>query len=208
MKKIIFFDIDGTLFNADAFIQAFYKNLTSKFSLNDQDFDEINKIYRDIKSEYGYFVPAIYLERITDAFPSVDRATLKTVFWGGIDAYLFEDVNALVEASEKAKIAFFSKGDEHFQKEKIKKFADKFEEKDVYVFSEKIDKFGEVFTKYKDYECYLVDDSLQVLEAAKAFESQIKTILIDRKGKVTENENIDFQVGSLSDIMPILNESR
>lgn len=204
MKKIIFFDIDGTLFNPESFIQGFYRILTTKFGLGDQDFDEINKIYRDIKAEYGYFVPNLYLERIADAFPSIDKGMLKNFFWGGIEANLYEDISSLNEISEIAKIAFFSKGEESFQKEKITKFSDIYNEADIFIFSEKIDKFSEVFPKYSDFEAYLVDDSLPVLEAAKSFDPNIKTILIDRSGKVSENGSIDFKVSTLSDIMPIL----
>ncbi len=203
MKKIVFFDIDGTLFDPDSFIESFKKTLSQKFGLNDQDFDEINRIHRDVKAEFDYFVPNVYLERISESF-SISFSELKTAFWGSVSQFLFEDAKVIDEVSEIATVAFFSKGDEVFQKEKIKSLAEKFDEAHVFIYPEKIEKFEDAFGRFKDFEKYLVDDSLSVLTAAREFDSAIKTILIDRKGQEVQNENVDFIIKNLSDIMPIL----
>lgn len=205
MNKIIFFDIDGTLFDANAFIESFKQTLSQKFGLNDQDFDEINRIYRDVKAEFGYFVPNVYLERISESF-SINITDLKTAFWGSVSQFLFEDAKVFDEVSEIGAVAFFSKGDEVFQKEKIKSLTEKYDEANVFIYPEKTEKFEEAFGKFTDFEKYLVDDSLSVLIAAREFDPAIKTILIDRKGQEVQNENVDFIIKSLFDIMPILNE--
>lgn len=200
-QRIIFIDIDRTIFDAELFLQDFYKELTAKFGLNDEDIDEIKNIYKDVKNKTGYFAPNLFLEKITNSFSNISPGDIENLFWGDlIQKHLYPDSDALLGISNTIKIGIFSKGDEKFQKKKIEKFSEQISEDNIHIFEEKIDKLEQLLKDYKDFEIYFVDDSMEVLEKAKELNPAVFTILIDRKQEKEKNDKINASISSLSEI--------
>jgi len=205
MQKIIFLDIDRTLFDTDLFLNNFYDFLINSCGLSDTDLDEIKALYKEVNLENGYFSPNIYTEKVRNSFPAL-RGKIEFFFKPeNLDKYIYEDAKVLFEISG-VMIGVFSKGDDIFQRQKLSKFESVLDPKNIYVFSNKIEHLGEVIKKYKDRQIYLVDDEQNVLSSAKALGLNIKTIMIDRK-KTSHESQADFKIESLSDIIPILNET-
>jgi hypothetical protein len=158
-----------------------------------------------VKLEMGYFSPSLFLDNIHNSFSGETSSELHSLFWGElIQNNLYNDTNVLNKLFETAKIGIFSKGDNKFQREKLKKFKDIINEKDIYIFPSKIEKLKEVMNKYSEYEIYLVDDNIDVLIEAKKIGLEIFTIQIDREKKFSKNDKIDAKIESLSEITNLL----
>lgn len=206
MQKIIFLDIDRTLFDTDLFLNNFYDFLTSSCGLSDTDLDEIKALYKEVSLENGYFSPNLFTEKVRNSYPAL-RGRIEFFFKPeNLDKYIYEDTKILFEISGVT-IGIFSKGDDIFQRQKLTKFESILKSENIYIFSNKLDHLGEVFEKYKDLRIYLVDDEQNVLTLAKSSGLNTTTILIDRR-KVSIENQADFRIDSLSGIIPILNESR
>lgn len=205
MKKVIFFDIDRTLFDVETFLNDFYVGISFKFKLTDESLDEIKSLYKQVKLEMGYFIPSLFLDRIHNSFSNITPTELHSLFWGElVQKNLYTDVDELNELSKSVKIGIFSKGDEKFQKEKLKKFEKIVNEKDVYIFPSKIEELKEVLSKYSEYKIYLIDDDVNILQKIKEYNSKIFTILIDRKKNMVKFDKIDAKVENLYQIKELI----
>ena len=144
MKKIIFFDIDRTLFDTDSFLENFYQKLFIKFNIESKYKDTLIDLYKESKAD-GYFNPQIFLEKISKKF-NIEINTIQTLFWDQklIDKYLYQDTDILLQLSTKTRMGVFSKGDSKFQKIKLTKFKTILNKNDIYIFPNKIEKFLEV----------------------------------------------------------------
>ncbi len=209
MGKIIFFDIDRTLFDADSFLNDFYSFVSRKYKLTDESTDEIKRYYKEVKSEMGYFLPSLFLDKIHNSFSHIMISDLQNIFYGEIvQKNLYEDFVVLEEISGKAKIGIFSKGDHKFQLLKLEPIKNLINENDIYILPSKIEKMDEVFSKYQDLEIFFVDDKEDVLIAAKDLSFKVFTIHMDRAKKYTKNDRIDAKVENLIQLKELINESR
>ncbi|OGH06741.1 MAG: hypothetical protein A2171_01765 [Candidatus Levybacteria bacterium RBG_13_35_9] len=204
MKKIIFFDIDQTLFNPDSFLDEFYERLIHKYGLDAGQKAKLIKFYASSKPK-DYFDPQIFLKSISKYF-NIDFESLNSLFWDQklIDKHLYKDTDILFQISTKTKMGVFSKGDSKFQKIKLTRFKTILNKNDIYIFPNKIGKFLEILKNYSDHNIYLIDDEIDVLSEAKDINRNIFTILINRKKKHVKNDKIDAQINSLSKIQKFL----
>ncbi len=198
--KVIFLDIDRTLFDPDSFLEEFYKKFSSALGLNN-NIIKLQELYSQSKSQ-GYFDPHIFLKKISESY-NLSLETLEKIFWDQelIDGSLFHDTEFIYQLSGKVRLVIFSKGDYEFQRRKLRKFESLVNKEDIYIFPDKIEKIPEVFGKYNKFEIKIVvDDDKQVLEKVKLFDSKIKTILIDREKKTLKNDKIDALISNLGEI--------
>lgn len=205
MNKIIFFDIDKTLFDREKYLGDFFKILQSELGLSRDEVDEIGEYYQEIKNEYGYFSSEAFLARIYKKFPHTNAKLDYYFSQENLDNFLYDDSKILHEIKD-ARIGIFSKGDTKFQRAKVKKFGDLIEEDLIYVFHNKLEKVQQVIDQNADSKLIFVDDNIAVLVAAKEYNENVKTILIDRINEYAEVNSIDFKISSLSDIIQILND--
>lgn len=181
MQKIIFFDIDGTLFDVSSFLNLLHQKLIDQLGMTSQDISKLKIIYDEVKRENGYFFPTSFLTKIVSNFQLVDKTRLEKIFWG-IDLFeksLYKDTLAVGDLAKLAKIGIFSKGEVEFQKKKLSFLNISIDDQDIYIFPNKVDKIREIFGKYENYEVYLVDDNLEVLREVKNLTS-VNLVLIDR----------------------------
>lgn len=204
-NRIIFFDIDKTLFDREKYLGDFFKLLESEHGLSKHDVDEIGDYYRYVKEEYGFFSSEAFLARIYKNFPNLNEKLDYYFSQENLDSFLYEDCKILSEI-KNSRIGIFSKGDYAFQKAKITSFENLIEEDLIYIFHNKLEKIQEIISNFSDSELIFVDDNIAVLLKAKDINPKIKTILIDRTNEFGELNNVDFKIESLSDIIPILHE--
>lgn len=206
MQKIIFFDIDRTLYNYQAFLQSFASQISQKYNLKEHELEVLKAIYEKNKKRYGYFAPDKFVGPIVEHFPFMDKDFLNTIFWDQkmFTENLYEDSEALFQIIKIAKIGIFSEGDEKFQKKKVEKFKDIINEKDIYVYIDKRDFLQNLIKKYKNYKIYLVDDHLAVLLRAKEIEKSVFTIMIDREKNSVKNDTIDATIENLYQVLQLI----
>lgn len=201
MKKIIFFDIDGTLFDVSNFLNGLLIKIQTE---NGKEINQtaFNEIYESSKKEKGYFVPSVFIDFISSKF-SIIKEKAWEIFWE-VDLFeksLYKDSLAIGDLVNLAQIGIFSKGDLNFQKKKLSFLPIAIDNKLIFVFPDKVSKIREVFGKYKNYKVYLVDDNSEVLSKVRNL-SKANVILIDRNNRY--NDINVKKIRSLSELKRIL----
>ena len=205
MKKIIFFDIDGTLFNVLLFISLFQENLINRFGLTNQDIESLKALYDQVKKEQGYFLPSLFLDKINNNFPSVNREELDKSFHN-VDLFeksVYKDTSVVKNLADLAIIGIFSQGEENFQKSKIAFLNALLNRDNVYIFPNKINQMKQAFNKYTGYEIFLVDDNLNVLTKAEDAYPNVYVILIDRNDRFGDNKGVT-KIKDLNELKSII----
>ncbi|MEK9176536.1 MAG: hypothetical protein AAB520_03770 [Patescibacteria group bacterium] len=205
MKKIIFLDIDGTLFNVSVFINLFHKKLVERFGLTDKDILELRTLYDDVKKENGYFLPSLFLNKITKRFSSVNEKQLEEIF-NNVDLFeksVYKDTSVIKSLADLAIFGVFSQGEEMFQKRKIAFMKNLLDDGNVHIFPDKLRQAKQVFNKYGGYEIFLVDDNLNLLTEVRSMYPNISVILIDRNDRFRDNKDM-ARIKDLSELKSII----
>lgn len=206
-RTIVFFDIDGVIFDARRFFTSFCEKFTQENNLNKEEAEKLQNLYREVKKEKDFFDPQVFLAKISSQY-SVAKKDLEKLWWDeeSFQKCLLIDENFLKKIQEKAIIGIFSKGEINFQKKKIEKFNNLLNLQDIYIFEDKIVKINEVLAQYKDYKIYIVDDDPKVLESFKQTNNLVFTILV-KKGKTEiTNSKIDAVIENTLQITPLLTQ--
>lgn len=206
VDKIILFDIDKTLFDRDGFLEGFYLVLKNNFGISENDVETVRKLYFESKNEYGYFSSEAYLAKIYLLHPDLEGNLDYFFEPGNLGKFLYDDARTLYKIGN-ARVGIFSKGDKVLQYAKIKNIESIFEDDLIYIHHDKMKELPGILERHNDSEVYIVDDQTEVHINAKSIDPSVKTILIDRKEKLTKVNGIDFRIISLFDIIPILNEN-
>jgi len=208
MKQVIvFFDIDGVIFDSRKFFTGFCEKFIQDNSLGKDEMGKLQNFNQEVKKEKGFFDPQAFLAKILFRY-SVTKEDLEKL-WLNEESFrecLLVDENFLKQIQEKAVIGIFSKGEITFQKKKIEEFNSLINPEDIYIFENKIVRINEVLAKYKGYKIYMVDDNPKVLENFKQIDNLVYTILI-RTGKAESiNNEIDAVIDNVSQLVPLLRQ--
>jgi FMN phosphatase YigB (HAD superfamily) len=203
-SKIVFFDIDGVIFNAHKFWNHFYAGLSKKINLDSEEAEVIKALYDEVKREKGFFDPETFLTKILSRY-SISKVELEKLWWddANFDDNLLVDGDFLGRIREKAEIGIFSKGELNFQKRKLREIQSFINEQNIFIFENKIVKIEEVANKYREYEVYVVDDRQDVLESFKKINDNVITILVDDKS-TAKTTFIDYELSGIQDFPQIL----
>jgi FMN phosphatase YigB (HAD superfamily) len=186
-KIVVLFDIDYTIFNTVMFTDDVYE-----------------KNYKSIDKETFYKS----LEEIRVNFKQVlsEKNTMTSNIAGslwyqaGLGKNFYEETIAVLEEiSKMATVGIFSKGDERFQKEKIKSISRFLNEDNINITLDKYKKLPEIIKKHKDDRLVIVDDILKVLHTAKTLNEDIYTVWIKRE---VNNKYHLFNQEQLKDFSP------
>ena len=186
-KIVVLFDIDYTIFNTVMFVENVYE-----------------KNYKSIGKETFYKI----LEEIRTNLKQVlnDKNTIRSniasSLWlqAGLGQNFYEEtITVLEETNKMVTVGIFSKGDEKFQKEKIKCISRFFSEDNINITLDKYKKLPEIIKKYKGNKLIIVDDILKVLYTAKTLNEDIYTVWIKRK---VGNEEYVFNQESIEGFSP------
>lgn len=216
-KSIVLFDIDYTLFDQDSYRDNFFPLLGEEIGITDKDEFLSLKKATDEKTRRiaGYFDPYVFLnELIKHAQKTTTLKRLENIFFNNdiYEASIYEDtLSVLNQLNDKNyAVGILSTGHTKHQKRKIEQLKKYFKKTDTHIFPNKIHVLKEVLEKYKTYKnIYLVDDTLEVLEAAKAVNSNLQTIWLKKTKKYEApfsipNFNPDYTFTNLSAILSIL----
>ncbi len=204
MEKIIFFDIDGTLFNPRLFLENFYGKLLGRFDLGSSAMQKLDTIYGESNPK-GYFETSLFLEKIHQTYSQVNPVELENLFWDKdlINDSLFSDAQGIRELADLATFAIFSKGEEKFQRSKLSFISDLIKEENMYIFTDKIQHIPEVVSRYSSHELTFVDDNQEVLDAIKKATTDAKIILIDRQDNLEDNVG-NLKIKSLDELKDLI----
>ena len=168
-KVVVLFDIDHTLFNTVAFVNNVYKEHSSHI-----DRETFDKVLEEIR---------INLEEILNEGDTV-RKNIANSLWNHANSeknFYKETEVVLKEISKVAEIGIFSKGDERFQKEKIKSISHHLKNDYIHVTLNKYKTLPDLVKKYKTNKLVVVDDILEVLYFAKRASEDVFTVWIRRE---------------------------
>lgn len=122
-----------------------------------------------------------------------------------------EVIDVLDNLSKIAILGIFSEGDIDFQRTKIKetKIEKYFEQENIHIVLNKLDKLRGILNKYKNRKTFFVDDKLSILFAAKNMYPEVFVVWVKR-GFYAENQKElpgfkpDAQVENLSEVVRIV----
>jgi len=203
-QTIVFFDIDGVIFDASKFLSIFCEKFAQENKLKTEEAKKLKDLYEEVKKEKGFFDPQVFLDKISSKY-SIAKENLDKLWWSE-EAFLkclLISENFLKEIQKKTVIGIFSKGEINFQKKKIEKFSSLINPQNIYIFEDKILKINEVLEKYKDHKIYIVDDDQKVLENFKQVDNLVFTILVKRESAKI-SDKIDAVIGNVLRITPLL----
>lgn len=198
-KKIILFDIDYTLFDANKFRRKVFKVIKRNI-----EYKKINNLDRVLKNAYiasrqetGYFKLRPFLEDLSTelktkvSLDALEKAILKEDI---ITGNLYEGAKKVLHTLSKNKllrIGIFSGGDYIFQRKKIEAIENFLHKEHIHIFSfKKRKELPFLVKKYKRHKLYIVDDILEILHTAKLLNKNVFTIWIKRRRFAKEKEII------------------
>lgn len=168
-KIVVLFDIDHTLFNTVMFVNDVYEK---KYKSIDKE--TFHKILEEIRTN---------LKQVLNDKNTI-RSSIVSSLWhqAGLGQNFYEEtIETLKAVSKIATVGIFSKGDEKFQREKIKSIPHFFSEEYIHITLDKYKKLPEIIKKYKGDRLIIVDDILKVLFTAKKLNEDIFTVWIKRE---------------------------
>lgn len=215
-KKIVFFDIDYTLFDVTIFGEKVNAPLAEKLGIKDtKEFLKIAQVANEeSKKEHGYYHPTTYLTLLKQATRStIPLSELEEIYYK--EAYykesLYADALSVISAllEKDIEIGIFSKGHKPFQVMKILGLKKHVKDDKIFIFTDKLEKISEVLQPYKEYKIYLVDDMLLVLEEAKRINRSVSTVFIKRKIRAEFQNGFeyfkpDYVIEELEDLLPLV----
>lgn len=185
-KKIILFDIDGTLINTKSMAKIFCEKIATESNIN------LEKIIQ-LRDEY-----ITTLEYSTDYHPNelvnfINKKTNKKlnpeeIFFKEKDIYkkyIFDDAfNVLDKLKDNYKLGIFSEGFDDYQGRKISPLIDLLDKDQIFISRRKLDNS---FLEKLPKGAIIIDDRKEVVEKLRDF-GGFKVFWLDRKN---EQEKID-----------------
>lgn len=202
MNKIVFFDIDRTLFDPESFLNNFFERVNAESNVKIQD---IKEHYERSKKETGYFIPDTFLSEIVKDYRQINKQKLEEIFWSPelIRKSLYDDSLSIKKLADGVTIGIFSKGDKKFQMSKLTFIKDILKEENIFIFPDKISQIGLVLSKNPDRETEFVDDDLGVLKAIKEKSNSSRLFLIDRESNLEDNVGVK-RIKSLEELEDLI----
>ncbi|OGD93004.1 hypothetical protein A2697_05090 [Candidatus Curtissbacteria bacterium RIFCSPHIGHO2_01_FULL_41_44] len=165
-KPTVLLDLDNTIFDVEALFGYTDKLLDVNYGRGAGQ--EFQKILKEVRQERGYVDWKELGMRFAKARNSSDYASVLGFFFEArFSDYLRPHAQEFVEfLSKNTNLVIFSKGDELFQRKKIKSLGLDKRAGEVIILKSKIDILGNLKQKYRG-ELIVIDDSPQVIGEAK-----------------------------------------
>ncbi len=218
MKKVILFDIDHTLFDTEKFRETTYKKLAAKLKYNnDREFTRLAREAEEITVRaIGYFDPSLFIKNIIELAESnlktgdLEKEYLKK---DNFEKAVYSEVLPTLRRIKKINnisIGILSTGETKFQRRKVEVLKELLSEEHIHIFVNKLTEIDKVINKYKNFEIYIVDNLLSVLELVKKVAGYVKTVyvrrsdLLEKSGR--ENFTPDVEVKDLRGILSFIKD--
>lgn len=190
-RKIIFFDIDYTIYNTQAFIELKTRRYAKLFKL---PYDEVKEkefeAARQIVDLHGVFVTEDYARTLAELLDVPGE--WKKIFKIAVDDRLYQD-SVYPETKEVLKklergfhLGVFAQGDDKFQKMKLRKakLLRFFEPELIFIFRNKTKELKKVAKKHPPFA--VVDDKADIAEAWA--ETGAPIVVRVKRGRYAERE--------------------
>ena len=169
-KKIVLFDIDYTLFNAQQFRESFFNILARQvIHKNREEFlNLLEKIYVETKKETSFFDPAYFLSLLNKKIPFKNPEKLEQAIMHEkvLESALYKEAKEVLEVLSKEKdiiLGIFSWGNIPTQKAKIELIKHFLHEKHIHIVEiNKHTALPGILKKYQSESVYLVDDFQEI----------------------------------------------
>ncbi len=185
-NKIVLFDIDHTVFDANLYRVKLYANLAKALGSDTHQFSKTAEYeYAKLRKKTNYFTPDTLLRTIlADSKSQADFKKAEDVFWSRelYESCVYPEVKKVFSylSTNNIPIGIFSTGDILHQKIKIESLKEYLSENHIYISPNKFKIIKTTLKIYKDYRTFLVDDYPQILEEAKSHHETIFTVFINR----------------------------
>lgn len=215
-SKLTLLDIDGTLFNTASYREKLLENALMLTKNSHPEFvKEIKDFYVRVFSEKRFFDPELFIKRLREKFIDLTETELRqaVLMEEALDGFLFEDVNNfLKKLKQLSKVGILSKGDNVFQRRKIKSIKTLLDEASIYIGIDKVDLLENAIAQNFGYKIFILDNKQSVLTDLKKLDADIYTIWINRNSEgdldntlsLNYNYTPDFKIKSLDEAMEII----
>lgn len=215
-KKIILFDIDYTLFNAQHFRESFMQLLANRIPHSNKNelLTILQEVYDEEKMKTSFFDPRSFLALLEKRIPYLsDKNLLEKAIMNEalLEEALYKEskeVLSLLAKNNDVLLGIFSWGNIPVQKAKIKLLDAYFHREHIHIVEfDKKNALPNILAKYHNWDIYLIDDYQEVLLEAKKLLPEIHTIWIKRPETEGKREIFDYFtpdsiIRSLSEIIP------
>jgi len=204
-KKLILLDLDNTLFDSPSYRKLVFTKLGNVVLCQ--------KIYDKMLDEFGYFLPKMFVEILSNRVRGVREKAMGIIF----DQKNFKDnlhkevLTSLKILIELGEVGILSQGDKEFQHAKISHFKHLLSSNHINILKNKKSDMVDVFENIQTYKIYFVDDMIDMLETAKKINPQITTIWMKRGRYAGSQKEIpgftpDAEVENLSEVVRIIKD--
>jgi len=176
-KKIILFDIDRTLINADLIEEMIYKNVSDISGLEKEKIKKIKDEYR--ANLTGYTVDSL-LDYISQK-SKTDLTSLKSLLTNDniYKKYIYDEVSKVLnKLAQGNNLGIFSDGDFDYQNKKILSIRKFFRDDLIFITTGKL---RNDFLKKIPDGVTIIDDDKNVIEKLKQLRPDLELIWINRK---------------------------
>jgi FMN phosphatase YigB (HAD superfamily) len=197
--KIVFLDIDHTIFNTRLYSSLCYLEVFKLTGRSDsEEFISICQgVYRQIR-EFGPFNVNRFVQALSKRYSlSLDLQKVEAIFANKeiIQQALYDDVEKVLQelSGHGIKLGIFSTGPINLQRAKINSLLHLFQEEHIHI--NEVDKLQDISTilkRHSEEQVYIVDDLKMVLSSIKLEDASVITIFIDRNDKIKKEDLIDF----------------
>lgn len=216
-QKIVLFDIDYTIFNADKFREEVYSQLAVTCGTKyDDAFIQLTKqAETNSKNRFGYYDPKTFLEYIKhQTNTSITLVDLEKILWDDkkIASCLYDDVESVLQKlsqTEGVLLGTLSTGATHFQSKKIEILESYFAKEHIHIFANKLENMIQTIKKYEKQKLYIIDDLQHILTEVKIINPLVTTVLIKRQKKHQNHEEPqtvkpDFIISDFTQLLTII----
>ncbi|KKR15765.1 MAG: hypothetical protein A2186_03095 [Candidatus Levybacteria bacterium RIFOXYA1_FULL_41_10] len=205
--KLVFLDVDGTLFDSKSYRSAFKQLIVQKLGVDPASFEEIED---QTYNSFSIFEPGSYLSLLLSRLDKAQYAEeLKGLIFSEafLETFLFDDAVPFVEdVSRIAKVGILSRGDQSTQEAKIRRITGLLDSERIYILPDKIGSAKQIIELNRDFRVWFVDNSPEVLHSYKNADSSWKTILIERGEAKSYNNSSDFKARDLKEVLGIISK--
>lgn len=217
-KKIVLFDIDDTLFDAEKFRQKILRQVIKTVGYK-KGTDNIEKKLQDIyiasRRLTGFFNLNLFIKDLIRELniKTKPRILASLIFKESLFRdNLYKEAKEILNILSKKKllrIGIFSRGYKNFQIKKIKEVENLLHKEHTHIFIFKDKKLPSIIEKYKKHKLYIVDDILKILYIAKSLNKNVYTVWIKRGRFVETQEPIpnfspDATITNLREVIQLI----
>lgn len=181
-KRVILFDIDGTLIDSVSMAEMFRKKIAQIIKISVDEVKELSDKYVATLKSRTDFHPCDLIKFINKTKnQTIDSNNIFFKSKNIYKKYIYKDVvTNLDKLKNNYNLGVFSEGFRDYQGQKIATLIDKFDKNLLFVTRRKLDK---EFLKQIPKEALIIDDKQEVVETLKQFRPDLELIWINRNGK-------------------------